>query len=232
MKRKASCTCGSLALVVHGYPKKVSVCHCDACQHRTGSSFGVAVFFETEVTEECGQASVYRRISDSGQPLDFYFCPICGSTVFWKPKFRPGLTAAALGCFDNNRGWNRPKQYIAKIGINGSRSSSSPYRNLGVARQSATMPGEADTTMAGFATGWHILSGGIAYKDEPKASSARNPSVDRQAPQTRKRPSQGNYRYDRDGSPLPRHCPAAPCRRESYCSRQKDPDSGSPRPLP
>lgn len=103
-KRIASCSCGSLAITAYGRPKKVSVCHCNACQHRTGSSFGVAVFFETEATEEAGQAAVYRRIGDSGKLLEFYFCPACGSTVFWKPEFRPGLTAIALGCFDNKQG--------------------------------------------------------------------------------------------------------------------------------
>ncbi|WP_367882481.1 GFA family protein [Rhizobium sp. WYJ-E13] len=104
MKRKASCSCGALALIAHGRPRKVSVCHCNACQRRTGSSFGVAVFFAAEATEETGKAAVYRRIGDSGRSLEFYFCPACGTTVFWKPEFRPGLTAVALGCFDDKQG--------------------------------------------------------------------------------------------------------------------------------
>lgn len=37
----ASCNCGQLSLSVSGDPIRVSVCHCNACQKRTGSAFGV-----------------------------------------------------------------------------------------------------------------------------------------------------------------------------------------------
>ncbi|WP_199628558.1 GFA family protein [Rhizobium sp. OAE497] len=103
MKRKASCSCGALSIEADGPPIKVSVCHCMACQRRTGSSFGVAVFFESEATKEAGASSSYKRLGDSGKSLEFHFCPVCGATVFWKPEFRPGLTAIALGCFDDKR---------------------------------------------------------------------------------------------------------------------------------
>ncbi|WP_105403737.1 GFA family protein [Neorhizobium sp. T7_12] len=104
MKRTAMCSCGKLSIMTSGAPKKVSICHCDACQRRTGSGFGIAVFFASEATEEHGHASVFRRIGDSGKSIDFHFCPACGSTVFWKPELRPGLTAIAFGCFDDRQG--------------------------------------------------------------------------------------------------------------------------------
>ena len=39
--RDASCSCGQLHLTCEGEPVRISVCHCLACQQRTGSAFGV-----------------------------------------------------------------------------------------------------------------------------------------------------------------------------------------------
>ena len=97
--RTAHCACGALSIRATGEPRKVSACHCHACQRRTGSAFGVAVFYERERTSPDGPASRYVRTGDSGSGIEFHFCPGCGSTVFWYPAFRPGLVAIAHGCF-------------------------------------------------------------------------------------------------------------------------------------
>lgn len=104
MKRKATCSCGALSIVAQGEPAKVSVCHCLECQRRTGSAFGIAVFFASEMIEIAGTSAVFSRIGDSGKPVAFHFCPSCGSTLFWEPAFRPGMTAVALGCFEEKDG--------------------------------------------------------------------------------------------------------------------------------
>ncbi|MGO8353668.1 GFA family protein [Rhizobium ruizarguesonis] len=99
MRRAASCSCGQLSIIADGEPVKISVCHCRACQCRTGSAFGVAVFFQADQMETSGASNSYVRSGDSGRSIDFRFCPACGSTVFWMPEFRKGLVAVALGCF-------------------------------------------------------------------------------------------------------------------------------------
>lgn len=104
MERKAMCCCGALIIVARGEPGKISVCHCHECQRRTGSAFGIAVFFASEVTEIVGPSAMFSRIGDSGQSVEFHFCPACGSTVFWKPALRPGVTAIAFGCFEDKEG--------------------------------------------------------------------------------------------------------------------------------
>lgn len=101
MRRSASCSCGELSIVAEGQPVKISACHCRACQRRTGSAFGVAVFFSEEQVAISGVSSSYVRSGDSGKSIEFGFCPTCGSTVFWKPEFRKGLVAVALGCFSD-----------------------------------------------------------------------------------------------------------------------------------
>jgi hypothetical protein len=99
MKRLASCCCGNLRIACAAEPTKVSLCHCLACQKRTGSTYGIAAFFRNEHVSATGRSSVYMRQGESGFSVTFHFCPGCGSTVFWKPQRAPELTAVAAGAF-------------------------------------------------------------------------------------------------------------------------------------
>lgn len=74
----------------------MSVCHCLACQRRTGSAFGAqARFHASDVVIE-GTATAYTRVGDSGNEVTFHFCPTCGTTVYWKLG---DFVAVALGAF-------------------------------------------------------------------------------------------------------------------------------------
>jgi len=99
MIRTASCSCGQLSIACEGEPVRVSVCHCLACQKRTGSAFGSAAFFLRQRTAVTGEAQVWTRTGDSGGEARFSHCPTCGSTVFWEPDFRPDRVAVAIGAF-------------------------------------------------------------------------------------------------------------------------------------
>ncbi|WP_332302982.1 GFA family protein [Rhizobium sp. GR12] len=101
MMRLAHCSCHQLTVVAKDEPSRVSVCHCRACQQRTGSAFGVAVFYEADQVTASGEHQTYVRAGDSGKDLKFHFCPVCGSTVYWIAEFRPGLIAVAMGCFED-----------------------------------------------------------------------------------------------------------------------------------
>lgn len=114
MKRRATCSCGALSVIAQGNPAKVSVCHCLECQRRTGSAFGIAVFFTTEAIETVGHSARFSRTGESGKSVEFHFCPTCGSTVFWEPAFRPGMTAVAFGCFEDKDGLE-PTQAVYEV---------------------------------------------------------------------------------------------------------------------
>jgi len=98
-ERLASCACGKLRVLCSGEPTKVSLCHCLACQKRTGSTFGIAAFFEKEQVRIDGATRRFERPSDSGFPVIFHFCPDCGSTVFWEPQRKPDYIAVGVGSF-------------------------------------------------------------------------------------------------------------------------------------
>lgn len=97
--RRASCSCGSLTLECAGDPLRVSLCHCLACQQRTGSVFGVQARFARDQVTISGAATSYERQGDSGGHVTFHFCPHCGSTVYWEPDGLPDHLIVAAGAF-------------------------------------------------------------------------------------------------------------------------------------
>ena len=97
--RQAACSCEQLRLTAEGDPVRISVCHCFACQRRTGSAFGVQARFPVENVRVEGRYREYVRISDAGDGRTFSFCPECGATVFWSSEDQPDLVAVAVGAF-------------------------------------------------------------------------------------------------------------------------------------
>jgi hypothetical protein len=84
MERTALCHCGSLRVIASGEPDRVYVCHCAACQRRTGAIMhSGAAYLKSQVRIE-GASKVYARNAASGYKIRFYFCPNCGSNVYWE----------------------------------------------------------------------------------------------------------------------------------------------------
>lgn len=75
------------------------MCHCLACQKRTGSAFGAQARFPADHVAVTGTSKEYVRIGDEGGSIRFYFCPECGSTVFYRLDAVPGEIAVPLGAF-------------------------------------------------------------------------------------------------------------------------------------
>lgn len=98
-ERQASCSCGKLAVSVRGEPVRISVCHCLACQRRTGSVFGAQARFRRCEVEVEGTSTAYVRRADSGSSIEFHFCPVCGSTVYYLPEAEPFVVAVPVGAF-------------------------------------------------------------------------------------------------------------------------------------
>ena len=107
MNRKAQCACGQVSAVVRGDPIKVFVCHCDYCQRRTGSVFGVTCYYPHErVLELNGDTKIFSESANSIGIL-YEFCPSCGTTVHWtygeamikKYSALSRFRGFAVGCF-------------------------------------------------------------------------------------------------------------------------------------
>lgn len=98
-ERTASCSCGRLTAVVRGAPLRVTVCHCLACQRRTGSVFGVQARFRREDVTLHGEGTEYVRVGDEGSTARFTFCPACGATVHYTFDGQDNVIAIPVGAF-------------------------------------------------------------------------------------------------------------------------------------
>jgi hypothetical protein len=109
--KTASCCCQSLKVECKGEPISVSLCNCQDCQRRTGSAFGVAAFYQKEKVQVSGATSCYSTTSNSGYEFSFYFCPNCGSTVYWETSRKPDVIVVAAGAFADP-GFPAPTQSV------------------------------------------------------------------------------------------------------------------------
>lgn len=99
MDRVASCSCGQLTATVVGEPIRISICHCLACQRRTGSPFSEQARFLRENVTPSGTASEYVRTGDEGPGARFHFCSNCGATVYYEPLGLPNHVIIPVGAF-------------------------------------------------------------------------------------------------------------------------------------
>ena len=94
MERIAECHCGQLRAITSGEPESVYVCHCKACQRRTGAIIhNGSRWLKSQVRIE-GEHKIYSRKGDSGSEIRFHFCPNCGSSVFWEGDRSPTTWAS------------------------------------------------------------------------------------------------------------------------------------------
>lgn len=97
--RTASCSCGQLSAITSADPDRVSVCHCLACQLRTGSVFGAQARFPATSVTISGTSKKFMRVGDEGSRAQFHFCPTCGATVYYMTEGGQEHIAIPVGAF-------------------------------------------------------------------------------------------------------------------------------------
>jgi hypothetical protein len=97
--RLATCACRAMRLNVEGDPHVVSMCHCQVCQRRTGSTHSVHAYFSGRCVTIEGSPRRYRRTAVSGRAIESYFCPDCGSTMFWAHPLDADQMGIPVGAF-------------------------------------------------------------------------------------------------------------------------------------
>lgn len=98
-RRTAACSCGQLKAEVGGDPVRVSICHCLACQRRTGGPFAEQARFRREHVTVSGASTEYVRVGDEGPGARFHFCAHCGATVYYELLGMPEFLAIPVGAF-------------------------------------------------------------------------------------------------------------------------------------
>jgi hypothetical protein len=103
---KGGCVCGSVRFELDKQPLWVVACHCEPCKKRTGSAFGISVVADSNAVKTfTGTTKTFTRTGDSGNQVDYEFCPTCGTTVRWHVALI-GRQVFAGGAFDQSRTLN------------------------------------------------------------------------------------------------------------------------------
>lgn len=113
MKHTGGCQCGAVRFFTSDTPVRAVACHCTNCKLRTGSPYGIGVYFKDEDVEFTqGEVHSYEfKSNTSGRWLRNEFCPTCGSTVSWTLEMRPGWRAIAGGSFDDTN-WYQTQLHV------------------------------------------------------------------------------------------------------------------------
>ena len=126
------CLCGAARYRTHGQPAKAALCHCRYCQARSGSAFGLAIYFRTEQVELLsGSLKSYEFQTESGRSFTTRFCPECGTTLFWNTAAGADLTGVAGGSFDPPTFWYDIKREVVT-------RSAAPFVHTDIADKSET----------------------------------------------------------------------------------------------
>src|SRR5262245_24621641 len=101
MDRTARCQCGAFQVITSGQPNFVNICHCQACQRRTGAPWAGNAYWPKANVRLEGSHKIFTRISDAGRKFNNHFCPDCGSTVCWTVELDANIYGVAPGAFND-----------------------------------------------------------------------------------------------------------------------------------
>jgi hypothetical protein len=99
---KGSCACGAVEFEAALPHDRAVLCHCLYYQRRTGSAFGVMVYFQSQhVSFPKTLLKSYSYKTDSGNMMQSHFCEMCGTSLFLTGDILSGIIGVAGGCFDD-----------------------------------------------------------------------------------------------------------------------------------
>ena len=137
MENEGGCVCGAVRFGATGEALRVTICHCNWCQRRTGSAFGIEVVYrEDQVAVSGDTVSTYRHVSDeSGRWLDVAFCGRCGSNLGFTLEAAPGIRTLSAGAFDDPSQFSPERQEFRHVYIRSRRDWSDLSDNVAVYEQ-------------------------------------------------------------------------------------------------
>jgi hypothetical protein len=81
MERIGQCHCGALRVITTGEPERVYLCHCTACQRRTGTAFHFGATYPKERVRLDRERKVYEREPTAVIAFDFTSARIAALSI-------------------------------------------------------------------------------------------------------------------------------------------------------
>lgn len=77
------CLCGAVSYELPAAPQLMGVCHCRNCQRQAGSAFSTIAGVPKAEFRLRGEPKCYVDAdTDSGNPVERWFCGTCGSPIY------------------------------------------------------------------------------------------------------------------------------------------------------
>ena len=103
MTTTGQCLCGNISYALQGSPSMTGVCHCKNCQRQAGSAFStLAAVAAADFKLLEGTLKRYDdNDTDSGNPVERYFCGDCGSPIYSALPSMPDSLFLKTGTLDD-----------------------------------------------------------------------------------------------------------------------------------
>jgi len=99
---KGQCLCGQIQYEFEGDLVISGVCHCKNCQRQAGSAFATISGVPKAALKITGSPKLYQDSdTDSGSPVERYFCGNCGSPIYSAVSSQPDLLFLKTGTLDD-----------------------------------------------------------------------------------------------------------------------------------
>jgi hypothetical protein len=97
------CLCGNVSYRCDAEPLLTGLCHCEDCQHQTGTTFSIIAVVPTAALEIEGDSLAgYETIGkESGATRERKFCSNCGSPIATFMADMPDLVVLKAGTLDD-----------------------------------------------------------------------------------------------------------------------------------
>jgi hypothetical protein len=112
-KVSGNCLCGAVQYACEAEPAVTAVCHCENCQHQTGTAFSIIVGVPEAslVFEQDETLGEYLDQGESGGVVRRRFCKNCGSPIVSMVESVPGLAFIKAGTL-KDKSWLRPTEHL------------------------------------------------------------------------------------------------------------------------
>ena len=110
---KAQCLCGAIEFRVTEPPLTFYACHCTDCQRRSGSAFGLSMWFRLRAIEVTkGEPSLHVSKSSAGtRDRHASICADCFVRLWSEPQRHPGLAVLRPGVLEDVS-WFKPVAHL------------------------------------------------------------------------------------------------------------------------
>jgi len=93
---EGGCQCGAVRYQALGAPLMTAICHCSMCRRAHAAPAVAWAMFSEEQVRIGGEAKVYPSSAEGRRG----FCPHCGTQIFFRADYIPGLVDLTIGSMD------------------------------------------------------------------------------------------------------------------------------------